>query len=255
MSIVKFIISKVFFKQVIYAVLFVVILLTSIWFYLSFFTRHNESVVVPNVKGMTETEAAEILKSKDLAYLVIDSLWSANNIGGTIKEQIPEAGLEVKEDREIYLTVFRKDPDSKTINIKEGEDGKVAQIKLENKGLLFDIKFEQNTLLANRVIRIMLGDEKLKPSSKVKPGQKLTLIIGEKGFTTVNIPELSGLTLSEASKKLHQNNLSLGLPFYDEVVITSQDTLDSKVYQQSKTAGEQIKSGSSIDVWLSTVDL
>ena len=255
MSIIKFIFSKTFVKQVIYAVIFITLLLTAVWFYLYFFTRHNNRVTVPNIKGMTELEAKETLGNKNLEYAIIDSIWSASNVGGTILEQIPEPGFEVKEGREIYLKVYRKNPDAKKINIKEGDDSNVAQIKLENAGLNYELKFEQNRLLANRVIRIMFGDKELKPDSKVKPGQKITLVIGEKGYSMVNIPDLSGLTLSEATKKLHENNLSLGLPFYDEVVITRQDTLDAKIYQQSKTPGEQLKSGSSLDVWLSTVKL
>lgn len=204
---------------------------------------------------MTEQEAKETLENKNLSYAIIDSIWSAKNVGGTILEQIPEPGFEVKEGREIYLKIYRKNPDAKKVNIKEGEDSNVAQIKLENNGLTYELKFEQNTLLAGRVIRIMLGDKELKPNSEVKPGKKITLVVGEKGFSMVNIPDLTGLSLTEASKKLHQNNLSIGLPFYDQVVITKQDTLDAKIYQQSKTAGEQTKSGSSLDVWLSTIKL
>jgi len=255
MSIIKFIISKSFIKQLLYALVFVVILLTATWFYLYFLTRHNNRVTVPNIKGMTELEAKKTLENKNLKYAIIDSIWSAKNVGGTILEQIPEPGFEVKEGREIYLKTYRKNPDAKKVNIKEGEDSNVAQIKLENSGLNYELTFEQNILLAGRVIRVMLGDKELSPSSEVKPGEKITLVIGEKGFSMVNIPDLSGLTLDEASKKLHQNNLSLGLPFYDEVVLSRQDTIDAKIYQQSKTAGDQTKSGSSLDVWLSTIKL
>ncbi len=255
MSLVKFIFSKTFIKQVLYAFIFIAILLTALWFYLYIFTRHNNKVNVPNVKGMTISEASKTLDSRNLGYIVVDSIWSANNVGGTIMEQIPSSGFEVKEGREIYLTVFRKNPDAKTLDIKEGEDAKVAQIKLENKGLTYDLKFERNTLLAHRVIRVMLGEKELKENAQIKPGQKITLVVGEKGYSMVNIPDLTGLTITEARKKLHQNNLSLGLPFYDEIVITRQDTLDARVYQQSKNAGEQTKSGSSLDIWLSTVKL
>lgn len=255
MSLVKFIFSKSFFKQVIYSVIFISILLVGLWLYLSFFTRHNEKIIVPNIKGLTVTQAKEKLEEKDLNFAVIDSIWNQKAIGGTIMEQIPDPGSEVKEGREIYLTVYRLEAEAKSIDIKEGEDAQVAQIKLENKGLNYSLKFEQNTLLAGRVIRILVGDREITSKDKLTPGQKITLVVGEKGYSTVNVPDLSGQSLQAAIKTLHQSNLSIGLPFYDEVVITKQDTFEAKVYQQSKTPGLEIKSGSLIDLWLSTVNL
>lgn len=44
--------------------------------WLDHYTRHNEAVVVPDVKGLKIEEAAEFFKNNNLRYNVIDSVFS-----------------------------------------------------------------------------------------------------------------------------------------------------------------------------------
>lgn len=44
--------------------------------WLDSYTRHNEAVVVPDVKGLGMEEAAEFFKNSNLRYNVIDSVFS-----------------------------------------------------------------------------------------------------------------------------------------------------------------------------------
>ena len=172
-------------------------------------------------------------------------------------EQIPDPQSEVKQGREIYLTIYRYEPDEKILDIKEGDDQYVAKIKLGNMGIDYDVRYEANELLAGRVLRIEMGGEKLLTGAKVKPGSSVVLYVGEKRNSKVSVPDLTGLTLAEAEKTLLLSNLSLGYPFYDEVVQTAEDSLNSKVYMQSPKAqsGEAVKEGSSVDLWLSTIEI
>ena len=43
--------------------------------WLDSYTRHNEAVVVPDVKGLGMEEAAEFFKNSNLRYNVIDSVF------------------------------------------------------------------------------------------------------------------------------------------------------------------------------------
>ena len=63
--------------------------------WLDSYTRHNEAVVVPDVKGLGMEEAAEFFKNSNLRYNVIDSVFS--------KDVKP--GAKVKEGRIVFVTV------------------------------------------------------------------------------------------------------------------------------------------------------
>lgn len=69
------------------------------------YTRHNEAVVVPDVKGLKVEDAAEFFKNNNLRYNVIDSVFSKEVDPGAIVELVPAAGSKVKEGRIVFITV------------------------------------------------------------------------------------------------------------------------------------------------------
>lgn len=73
--------------------------------WLDSYTRHNEAVVVPDVKGLTVPKAAEFFTSNGLRYSVIDSVFSKSVAPGAIVDLKPEVGAKVKEGRIVYITV------------------------------------------------------------------------------------------------------------------------------------------------------
>ena len=70
--------------------------------WLDSYTRHNEAVVVPDVKGLGMEEAAEFFKNSNLRYNVIDSVFSKDVKPGAIVELVPMAGSKVKEGRIVF---------------------------------------------------------------------------------------------------------------------------------------------------------
>ena len=88
--------------------------------WLDVYTRHNEAVVVPDVKGMTITESAEFFKNNQLRYNVIDSVYSKDVKPGAIVDLKPKAGSKVKEGRIVFVTVNAET--SQMATIPEVED-------------------------------------------------------------------------------------------------------------------------------------
>ena len=72
---------------------------------LDVYTRHNESIVVPNVKGKTPEEAHREIRKIGLRYIVLDSIYSKDMAPGAIVEVVPAIGSKVKKDRILYLTI------------------------------------------------------------------------------------------------------------------------------------------------------
>lgn len=76
---------------------------TLVW--LDIYTRHNEAVVVPDIKGLRMEEAAPFLKEKGIRYNVIDSVFSQDVVPGAIVEVVPATGSKVKEGRIVFITI------------------------------------------------------------------------------------------------------------------------------------------------------
>src|SRR5262245_36534248 len=78
----------------------------------SFYTRHNSSVDVPDLTGMSLDEAKKELKKRGLILEATDSLYDIpgnlkdKNIEyGDIVAQHPQPGEKVKKGRRFYLTI------------------------------------------------------------------------------------------------------------------------------------------------------
>ena len=104
MNFIKFLFSKSFIKQLIFA--FVVLLVFGFlalkW--LKLYTNHGSFVTVPALTGKTFESAQVLIRDLDLRSEVQDtSNYNPNYPKGAVIEQDPLAGSKVKEDRKIYL--------------------------------------------------------------------------------------------------------------------------------------------------------
>jgi beta-lactam-binding protein with PASTA domain len=104
MSIIKFLTSKVFFKQLALAIVAIVVLSFIMLKWLKITTNHGEFIVVPHLKGKSLETVKIELKDNDLTWKLQDSAnYNPNYPKFSVIEQNPAAGSEVKEDRKIYL--------------------------------------------------------------------------------------------------------------------------------------------------------
>jgi len=106
MSLLKFLTSKIFFKQILLALVAIIVLCILMLQWLKFETNHGEFVTVPDLKGKT-LEVVEIeLKDNDLSLEIQDSAnYNPNYPKYSVIEQYPLEGAQVKEDRKIYVTL------------------------------------------------------------------------------------------------------------------------------------------------------
>ena len=106
MNLLRFLISKSFFKQLFFAALCSVFLFLVIYFGLNIITKHNNYQKVPELRGISLIKLSDILEKEGLRFEIIDSsryLPSMKPL--TVISHIPFAGREVKRNRKIYLTV------------------------------------------------------------------------------------------------------------------------------------------------------
>ena len=82
---------------------------------------------------------------------------------------------------------------------------------------------------------------------KVERGSRVSLVVGE-GPSLVETPDLHGLTISEAEKKLEKANLKLG----EKKEAHSDSVPNGQVSGQSVRAGEKVEKGKAVDVTVSS---
>jgi len=106
MSLIKFLTSKTFLKQIILAVLALIVLCFIILKWLNITTNHGEFETVPDLTGKSIDVAQIELKENNLVMQIQDSAnYNPDYPKFSVIEQDPEAGEKVKENRKIYLTL------------------------------------------------------------------------------------------------------------------------------------------------------
>src|SRR5690606_16660215 len=94
--------TGVFRRNLIAALISIIIFVLIIFFLLRNYTRHGEKIEVPNLKNISITEAVATLERQGFRYQV-DSVYQADKEPGMIIDQDPFAGSSVKKNRTIYL--------------------------------------------------------------------------------------------------------------------------------------------------------
>ena len=83
----------------------VIVVFTVVSFILNSYTRHGESLTVPDIRGLKISEMQRILSEKKLQYVITDSLFFADKPALSVVEQNPSPQSKVKEGRIIYITI------------------------------------------------------------------------------------------------------------------------------------------------------
>jgi len=105
MKIWNFLKNNIYAKNLSLAVLIIILLFFGLKWWLNIYTRHGQSVVVPDVKGLSVEEASAFFDNSHLKYEVVDSVYNKDTKPGIIVETIPTEGTKVKKDRTIDITI------------------------------------------------------------------------------------------------------------------------------------------------------
>ena len=113
-------IRKRFMQQPIYIHLISAILVFCIIIFivlkgLNIYTLHNQTITIPEVKGLQLEDASVFLENSGLRYHVIDSIYTNAVSPGAIVEMIPTFGSRVKKGRIVFITLNAKNAQSAAI--------------------------------------------------------------------------------------------------------------------------------------------
>ena len=213
------------------------VLLTMLW--LRFYTNHGEKLEMPDFIKMNVYEAAKIAEDKSFQIVVFDSIFKLGVPGGTILNQNPVGGAEVKSGRKIYVTIAKFTPDKikvKDLPILYGNDFNQKMNELEYRGIkskvvgkTYDPGEPNHILEVYYKGQLIISQGIMKKDVEISKGDLLEFIVSDKESGEVVIPSLECLTLSEVEFLLESTNLKLG-EILERGVVTS--TSDAYVLTQ-----------------------
>jgi len=235
--------------------LVVAVLLFIGWGWLRLYTRHGEAMRVPDLQGLSLEEATAMLEKRDLSTLVIDSVHTEELPKGSVVEQDPEPGIDVKPGRKIYLVLNANQP--KMIDMPGLVDlsKRQAMSVLEIVGLkVKELQYRPDPCL-DCVIEQRYKGVPIAANDKIRRGEAITLVLGagEKG-ERVPVPDLRGLTRSEVAIVLNMASLNPGVVVECAGCNSKGDSTLARVYRQSPAVdpNTRIAMGSVIDLWLTS---
>lgn len=164
--------------------------------WLDVYTRHGETVTVPNVREMPVEEAEKAFRQEGLVCVISDTRYVKNLAAGIVLDMKPNAGEKVKEGRTIYLTINTREVPLRAVpDVADNSSFRQAEAKLQSVGF----KLTEVQLIPGEkdwVYGVKYQDRELSAGEKVPVGAALTLIVGD------GLGELSGDSLNVDSLQI-----------------------------------------------------
>jgi beta-lactam-binding protein with PASTA domain len=259
MNFLKFLLSRLFFKNLLIAFGIAFFLLVSSLIWLRVFTHHGQALTVPDLTGLSLDEVDLVTKAKKIRYNVTDSVFFKELPRGTVVKQNPRQGMKVKANRTIYLSMNAMNPERVTMPTVTGVSLRQARAILETYGLNLGKISYMPDIAVNNVLQQKLNDTIIQSGSMVIKGSSISLVLG-RGLSdqTTVVPNLVGIDVLTAKGVLADRYLNYGAIVYDNSVATGLDTLFAFVWKQipdvsQSTEEVRLQLGSNVDIWV-TVD-
>ncbi len=180
MSFRKYLTSKVFFAQILFA--FGVIGALAFLFFnsLNYITNHGQEIAIPDLSKLSVEQAEEKLSDLELDYIILDTVdYNPGFPKLTIVDQEPKPGSKVKAGRKVYLKI-----NAETFTLVPVPDliektYRQAVPTLKAAGLQEGKITYKPYLGKDMVLEMLMDGKKIKPGDKVLKSSKIDLVLGD----------------------------------------------------------------------------
>lgn len=181
MSLIQFVKSKVFLKQIAFAVVGIIIFAFVVMKWLNISTNHDQKIEVPSLEKMSLNDVEKTLKALDLRLVILDSAsYNPDYPKSSVIDQDPEAGDFVKENRKIYLTLNASGYRNVEIPNVLGKTKRQVSAELIAIGFRIDSKYIYVSDIAKDVVRgLKFEGKELKPGNLIPQNSLITLKLGD----------------------------------------------------------------------------
>ncbi len=219
-------------------------------------TRHGTHRTVPDLTGITLSDAERVARDKGLKIIINDSLYVPTYDGGIVLDQLPVAGVEVKAGRKVYVTINSFRQKSVKVPYVAGRSLRQAKNMLEVAGLGIEKLVYVEDMATNYVLAEFVGGEEVSRSSslEIEMGSGVTLRVGmEPDKSTTIVPKAIGQSLQSAKSRLWEEGLNVGKVTFDDGIDLLNEK-DARVYRQSVPHNATASLGAAVDLWLTLDD-
>lgn len=252
MSLKKFFLSRVFYIQLIIAIVIIAVLIVITLQRLKTYTRHGESFPVPALEGLALSEVEEIIVQNNLQYKVIDSLYADGAEPGTVIEQVPGAGFKVKQNRVIFLTIMPVMSEKVAMPKLTDISFRQARGLIESIGLFLGNITYESSEYNNLVLKVEQDTSEIFEGDIIQKGSSINLTIGRNSrIQDIPLPDLTGMSYDQALEIIESYMLKTGDENWEENIILPEDSLAAFVWKQYP--GNHIRFvsiGTTIDFWM-----
>jgi beta-lactam-binding protein with PASTA domain len=245
--------DKSFYKHSVLALITLVLLFIGWLKYLDYYTLHNKYILVPDFNNFPISALDSIAEENDIRYVIIDSIFDKSKLKGIVVKQNPSYLTHVKKNRKIYLTI--NSLQSRKVEFPDIYDLSLRQAirKLNKRGLQVGNLEYRADIATNKVLDYKINGLKIKIGQELYYGAIVDLVIG-KGLSkkSVLVPNLIGLTRSEANIVLKSTSLNIGSEIFECPV---SDSSSAVVYKQFPIGNDDntLNIGSVIDLFFQKI--
>ena len=208
----------------------------------AFMSMQSKPVTIPNVVGMTQEQATTTLTAVGLKVTSVPKA-DAKALVGTVLVQTPAAGQVAKTGSAVQLALAVK-PAPVTVPNLVSLPVNEAETALADATLVPVQKSEYSTTVAKDIV---ISQSPI-AGQKVESGSKVTILVskGKQAISTVVVPDLIGMTQSQAVDKAKTLGLST------KIVSAYSSTVPTGVVSaQTPDAGQSVAAGSTIGLTIS----
>jgi len=167
--------------------------------------RQSDTITVQSVVRIDFEDAKQRLFDRGLQVMPPIEQFSSTIPMGQVMSQLPYAGANVNPGRRIYLTVSQG-LEKIRVPVLEGLSIRDARLALFRTGLLLgNVEFEFNDSIgADKVLR-----QSTPSGANVTSGTTIS-VTASRGRSGILVPDVVGLSMSEAERALTESGLVLG---------------------------------------------
>lgn len=240
-------------KNIIWAIVFFLVLLLLATLLLNTITHHGKTVEVPDLTCVNVDEAKALASKSHLKVEVIDSIYIRKMGKGEVFSQNPKAGASVKKGRRVLLTINAVTPKKVNMPNLTGLSMRQAKAELSSRGLSLGRLIYVDDIATNNVIRQIYRNHTVRPGKQIETGSEIDLEVGlNPSDNQTYIPDVMGMKYLRALDVIHENSLNTNKIIFDRNVKNYADSINAAVTKQIPSPSRApIVMGSGVTIYLS----
>lgn len=247
--------NRRFILNILGIIAFLAIVLLAVFAWLRAYTNHGQKLELPSYVDQDVRSAMEDAEARSFNIIVNDSVHIVGKEGGIVQIQNPPGGSLVKENRKIYVTITKFQPDQIKLDDMRffGEDFDQITAQLKTRSIRAEVKSTTfDPLTQNSVLEVWYQGKKIidrRQDSKgltVDKGDTLEFVISSNQGGSSEVPSLVGTKVSHADFILRPKGLNIAIEYSDNEPLPKNLEGDAVIVDQYPSEGTTLPRGSTI---------